>query len=167
MSPIQVEFSFTPESFGKAQMYIMLRFLKTGWIKWILLLGLCLWLGMKYYFGRLNFMYIANMALWIFVFAAVWWIVFRWLSRRNFSKFPNLQHPIRYIFKEEEIQLSTHTTEGILQWETFQQAEESKDFFLLFQNVFAASPIPKSGFENETEQERFRTLLHSRNLLKK
>ena len=166
MEPIQVEFTFTPESFGKAQMYIMLRFLKTGWLKWIALLGIVMWLGLKGYAGRLNFMYLANTALLVFVFAGVWWIVFRWLSRRNFSKFPNLQHPIQYLFKTADVQLNTHTTEGILQWETFQQAEEAKDFFLLYQNAFAASPILKSGFQNEIDLERFRDLLRSKNLLK-
>ncbi len=167
MEPIQVAFTFTPESFGKAQMHIMLRFLKTGWIKWIVLFGVIVWLGTKYYFGRLNGLYIANTLLWVFVFVAIWWVVFRWLSRRNFSKFPNLQYPIQYIFGEENIQLTTHTTEGIMQWETFQQAEEAKDFFLLYQNSFAASPILKSGFENEIELERFRALLFSKNLLRK
>jgi hypothetical protein len=87
------------------------------------------------------------------------------LSRRNFSKFPNLQHPISYVFNQESIHLVTHTTEGILQWETFQQAEEAKDFFLLYQNAFAASPVLKSGFQNETEMERFRSMLRFKHLL--
>ena len=167
MQPVQVEFTFTPETFGKAQIYIMIRFLKTSWIKWILLFGITVWLGMKYYFGRLDGMYLVNTIFWILAVVIVWWVIFRWLSRRNFSKFPNLQYPIRYLFGEENIQIKTHTTEGVLQWETFQQAEESRDFFLLYQNAFVASPILKSGFQNETDQEKFRVLLRTKDLLKR
>ena len=123
------------------------------------------WLGIKYYDGRLNTQYIANTAVWVMGMVAIWWLVFRWLSRRNFSKFPNLQHPIHYTFREADIFLKTETTEGILEWDTFQKAFETKEFFLLNQNEFMASPIIKSGFQNENDLERFRQLLYAKNLL--
>mgnify|MGYP001579187268 CR=1 FL=1 len=166
MQPIQVEFTFTPESFGKAQVYIMFRYLKTGWIKWVLLLGVAVWLGSTFYFGGMSFLEIGKTLIWVPLFLGFWWVIFKWLSRRNFSKFPMLQHPIHYTFSVEKVDLITQSYESVLQWETFQKAEEARDFFLLYQNAFMASPLLKSGFESEIEQNRFRELLHSKNLLK-
>ncbi|MBP6811020.1 MAG: YcxB family protein [Saprospiraceae bacterium] len=166
MEPIQVEFTFTPDSFGKAQVYIMFRYLKTGWIKWVILLGVAVWLGSTFYFGGLSFFEIGKTLIWVPLFLALWWVIFRWLSRRNFSKYPMLQHPIRYTFQEENVTLSTHSSESVLLWDTFQKAEETRDFFLLYQNAFMASPLLKTGFQNEPEMERFRQLLHSKHLLK-
>ena len=167
MQPIQVEFTFTPESFGKAQVYILFSYLKTGWVKWLILLGVSIWLGGTFYFGRLSLLQIGKTLIWVPLFLGLWWVIFRWLSRRNFSKFPMLQHPIRYTFGAENVSLTTQTSESLLQWGTFQKAEEARDFFLLYQNAFMASPLLKSGFQNETEQERFRQLLRSKGLLHK
>jgi len=166
MQPIQVEFTFSPESFGKAQVYILFSYLKTGWVKWVILLGIAVWLGSTFYFGGMGFGEIAKTLIWVPLFLGLWWVIFKWLSRRNFSKFPMLQHPIRYSFSEEKVELITQSAESVLQWETFQKADEARDFFLLYQNAFMASPLLKSGFQNETEQERFREMLRSKHLLK-
>lgn len=166
MNPIQVEFTFTPESFGKAQLYIMVRYLKTGWIKWIVLFSVVLWLGTTFYFGGVSASKIVNTLIWIPFFLGIWWVLFRWLSRRNFSKYPMLQHPIRYTFSEENVGLTTHFSEAVTQWDAIQKAEEARDFFLLFQSAFMATPLLKSGFQNESEQERFRVLLRAKDLLK-
>ncbi|MFN0213632.1 MAG: YcxB family protein [Saprospiraceae bacterium] len=165
MEPIQVEFTFTADSFGKAQVHIMFRYLKTGWLKWILLFIILLWLGSTFYFGGVNWLRILNILTWVPLFLAVWWVMFRWLSRRNFSKFPMLQHPIRYTFTKEKVNVKTQSSEAVLQWENFTKAEEASSFFLLYQNAFMASPLLKSGFQSETDQEKFRELLRSKNLL--
>ena len=166
MEPIKVAFTFTPDSFGKAQLHIMVRYLKTGWVKWALLFGVVAWLGVTFYLGGLNSAEIVGKLIWVPLFLALWWVIFRWLSRRNFSKFPMLAHPIRYTFTEEKVDMVTQSSESVLQWETFQKAEEARDFFLLYQNAFMASPLLKSGFENEIDLERFRALLRSKHLLK-
>jgi Na+/H+-dicarboxylate symporter len=165
MESIEVEFTFTSESFAKAQVHIMFRYLKTGWVKWAILLGVALWLGSTFYFGGLKIPEMAKTLIWIPLFLAMWWVIFRWLSKRNFAKFPTLQHPIRYLFKEENVHLSTSSSDSVIQWDTFQKAEEAKDFLLLYQNAFMASPLLKIGFRNETELERFRLLLQSKGLL--
>ncbi|MDO8367434.1 MAG: YcxB family protein, partial [Saprospiraceae bacterium] len=134
MQPIQVEFTFTADSFGKAQIHIMFRYLKTGWVKWIILIGVALWLGITFYCGGLSLGQVANKLIWIPLFLGLWWVIFRWLSRRNFSKYPMLQHPIRYVFSEENVQLTTNASESVVQWDSFQKAEEARDFFLLYQN---------------------------------
>lgn len=167
MEPIQVTFTFTPESFRKAQLFILLRFLSKGWIKWILIIGGALWLLGTYFLGGQDIFELLNTLIWIPVFVGFWWVIFRWLSRRNFTKLPMLQHPIRYIFEEQQVSLSTQTSQSVLQWETFQKVEEAREFFLLYQNAFLASPLLKSGFQNETELERFRTLLRSKQLWRK
>jgi hypothetical protein len=166
MEPIQVEFTFTPETFSKVQVHIMYRYFKTGWLKWILLLAAIVWVGMKAYSETFNFTDLASTLIWVPLFLGFWWVTFKWLSRRNFAKFPMLQHPIQYKFSEENVTMHTHTAESVLQWDVFQKAEEARDFFLLYQNTFMASPLMKPGFQNETEQERFRQLLRSKHLLK-
>jgi len=166
MEPIKVEFTFTSESFSKAQLYIMVRYLKTGWIKWIVLFIVAVWLGTTFYFGGVGVGKIVNTLIWVPLFLGIWWVIFRWLSRRNFAKYPILQHPIRYTFTEENIGLTTHVTEAVTQWNAIQKAEEARDFFLLYQSSFMATPLLKSGFQNETDQERFRGLLRTKQLLK-
>lgn len=165
MQPIQVEFTFTPDSFSKAQVYIMFQYLKTGRIKWIILLAAILWLASTFYFGEVTFSRIASILIWVPLFLGLWWVIFRWLSRRNFSKFAMLQHPIRYTFSAENIEVKTHSSEALVQWDTFQRAAEARDFFLLYQNPFMANPLLKSGFQSEAEQERFRQLLRAKALL--
>ena len=165
MEPIQVEFTFSPESFGKAQLYIMIRYLKTGWVKWSILLAVVLWLGITFYFGGMSLSQVVNTLIWVPLFLGIWWVLFRWLSRRNFSKYPMLQHSIRYSFSNENVSLTTHLSEAVTQWSAIQKAQEARDFFLLFQSTFMATPLLKSGFQNETELERFRELLRSKGLL--
>jgi len=163
MEPIQVEFTFTPETFGNAQMHIMLRLVKKGWTKWGALLLALGWLVKSVLEDGLPGLLTG--ALPILLFVGIWWLMFRWLSRRNFSKYPNLQYPIRYTFQEAEVELNTQNSSAALPWDAYQNAEEARDFFLLFQNSLLASPILKSGFQNEMDQERFRQLLRSKNLL--
>lgn len=165
MQPIQVAFTFTPESFSKAQVYIMFQYLKSGRIKWIILFGVTLWLISTFYFGEVSMGSIANTLIWVPLFLGLWWVIFRWLSKRNFSKHPILQHPIRYTFSTENIAVQTHSSESLAQWDTFQKATEARDFFLLYQSPFMANPLLKSGFQNEAEQERFRQLLREKGLL--
>ncbi len=164
MAPIQVEFTFSAESFGKAQLYIMIRYLNTGWVKWTILLAVALWLGLTFYFGGLGWNQVVNTLIWIPLFLGIWWVLFRWMSRRNFAKFAMLQHPIRYSFSDENVQLTTQLSEAMTPWNTIQKVEESRDFFLLFQSAFMASPLLKSGFKNESEMERFRQLVRSKGL---
>jgi len=166
MQPIQVEFTFTPESFSKAQVYIMFQYLKTGRIKWIILFGVTLWLISTFYFGEVSLSRVSNILIWVPLFLGLWWVIFRWLSRRNFSKHAILQHPIRYTFSEENVAVLTHSSESLAQWNTFQKATETRDFFLLYQNPFLANPILKSGFQQEADQEHFRQLLRAKGLLK-
>jgi len=165
MEPIIVEFTFTPESFGKAQMHIMLRYLKNSWLKWALIVALAAYLGAQYYFGGRDIVRLINMLIWVPLFLAVWWVVFKWLSRRNFFKHPMLQYPIRYTFTADEVLVKTHVTEGVIQWAGIPKVEESEHFFLLYQSALLASPLLKMGFKDEAEQEKFRALLRSKQLL--
>lgn len=165
MEPIQVEFTFDRNSFGNAQIQVLLRYLRNGWLKWIFLAGLVCWFTVKLYFGRLDAQAVVRLVTPMAIFVLIWGVIFGWLSRRNFSKFPNLQHPIRYEFRESDIHLVTHTTDGIVQWEAYQKAVETKTSFLLYQNAFAANPVLKSGFKNENDLERFREMLRSKKLM--
>jgi hypothetical protein len=166
MQPIHVEFTFTPDTFGKIQAHIMFRYLKNGWLKWMLLVAAMVYVVTEYLYGARDWMRLANTLIWVPFFLGAWWVIFKWLSKRNFSRVTLLQHPIRYIFKEDHISLTTHASESVVNWETFQKAEEARDFFLLYQGPMLASPLLKNGFENENEQERFRQLLRSKQLLK-
>lgn len=166
MEPINVEFTFSADSFGKAQMYIMYLYLKNGMFKWILLLAALAYIGTEFFWGEGNWFRLANSLTWLPLFAGVWYVVFKWLSRRNFTKYPMMQHPIRYVFSAEQIGLVTSVSDSSIQWEAIQKVEEARDFFLIYQSALSVSPLLKSGFQNEAEQERFRTLLREKQLFK-
>ena len=164
MEPIPVEFTFTANIFGKTQRHILWNYFTKGWLKWILLALAIFWtVKLLVFNGVLS--YLMSLAI-AGVFLGLWWLIFSWLSRRNFSKFPALMHPIRYVFSEESVQLNTHTTQSVLQWSTFMSAGEAPEYFLLYQNRVAANPVLKSGFQSATDVERFRVLLRSKGLLK-
>lgn len=166
MSPIPVAFTFTPDSFAKAQTLIMFRYLKNGWLKWLLLLALALYLITVFYDNEQPLLKAANILLWVPLFVGVWWIIFRWLSRRNYEKYPVLQHPIQYTFDESSIAVKTFASESSIQWTVFHKIEETRDFFFLYQSPYVATPLLKTGFQNETDTEMFRQLLRAKNLLR-
>lgn len=166
MEPITVEFTFTPDSFGKAQIYIMFLYLKNSMLKWVLLIAAVVYVATEFFYGDSNWLKLLNMLIWVPFFLGAWWVVFRWLSRRNFHKYTMMQHPIRYTFTDENLQLTTYSAESTVQWNAIQKVEEARDFFLLYQSAQLISPLMKSGFKSEAEQERFRTLLHTKQLFK-
>lgn len=140
------------------------RFFSTGWVKWVYLGVVLLWLAnliLRNDWMNLG-VSVASMAL---VFG-IWWWLFGWISRRTFQRTPALQYAIRYVFSPEEIRLSTQNAEAVLSWDTFQKAEELSEFFLLYQNKVIANPIIKKGFTSQEDMERFRLLLRNKGLLK-
>lgn len=161
MEPIQVEFTYTAEFFNKSQRQILWHYYTKGWLKWVFLLVAVCWI-IKLVID-FNFWYTSLMLVFV---VGLWWLIFNWLSKRNFSKLATLQHPIRYVFREEDVTLNTQTSETVLQWAAFQYASEARDFFLLHQNRMAANPVMKSGFQSESEMERFRALLRRKGLMK-
>lgn len=166
MQAILVEFSFTAQTFSRAQMLILLYFFKSGWAKWVLLLAAALWLASKLWLNNASPIEMLNTLIWVPLFIGIWWLLMRWLTQRQFSKLPALQHPIQYTFGEENVTIKTHTAEAVMQWSSFQKAIEARDFFLLFQNVAIANVVMKSGFQNDADLEQFRQMLRVKNLMK-
>ncbi len=164
MEPIQVEFTFNAAVFGKIQRYILWNFFNKGWLKWIVLAVVLIWI-----LNQIISHSVLDVLIYVFVFGlffGLWWLILSWVTKRNFTKNTVLQHPIRYVFSETDISLDTVTSKSVLQWPAFQQVTEAPEFFLLYQNKMAANPILKSGFHSEAEIARFRVLLQQKGLLK-
>lgn len=140
------------------------RFFSSGWVKWIYLGIILLWLLKLALQGESTYLVISLLSVAIVL--GIWWWLFGWISKRTFDQNAVLKHPISYTFTPEEIRLHTQNADAVLQWNTFQKAEELSEFFLLFQNKATANPVMKAGFTGEPDMERFRNMLKEKQLLK-
>lgn len=163
MEPVQVEFTYTAQTFLRLRRLMLWRFFTTGWVKWVYLALVLLWL-MKLVLQNAWTSFFISLAS-VAIVLAVWWWLFSWMTNRTYHQTAALKHPIRYVFSPQEIHLNTQNAEAVLQWNTFQKAEELPEFFLLYQNKAMANPVMKAGFANQNDMERFRNILIEKKLL--
>jgi YcxB-like protein len=163
MESIQVEFTFTADIFWKAQRYLLWSQVSKGIVKWIFLAAIAALTLSCCLSGDIGAMvtYLVSIAL----FGGLWWVFFRWMSRRNFNKMEALQHPIHYTFSSDNIQVNSKNSQSVLQWGTFKKAAELPELFMLQQNHLVMNPVLKSGFRSEQDMQRFRELLVQKALL--
>lgn len=99
------------------------------------------------------------------LFAVVWYFIFRLILQRTYKAATNLHDPVQYIFEETEIHVENANSQTTHQWDAFQKAVETPEWFLLYQNKSVFNPLPKSAFMSESELQRFRNLLKTKGLL--
>ena len=107
--------------------------------------------------------------LWFYsflLFAAVWYVLFRFILKRAFKAAVNLHDPVHYFFEETEVRVETADLKTNYQWSAFQKAVELPEWFLLYQTKAVFNPIPKSAFKSESEIIQVRNLLVAKGLLK-
>jgi hypothetical protein len=165
MEPVRVEFTFTPEKYTQLHRFLANRVIARR--KWVLYLGALFLVSAtvsSILMGRVQMLLAYILPVLLFI------LFWRWSldnsSKRVYRSQPGLQHPICYTFTEENIRTQTYGGEASLGWQAFQWAEESPEWFLLFQNDRMANPVLKIGFSDPSDVDRLREMLQQKGLLK-
>ena len=163
MEPINVNFTFTEDTYIKVSRHLVAQMLKRQ-LRWgYLLIGiLVLTTATTVITGRWQML--LAMLLPIAIIVPVWrWLMTR-MYKKAFAQQENLQHPISYNFTEEQVASKSFSGESSMNWDAFEKVLELPEFFLLYQTSAIANPVLKSGFENEGEISRFRALVDNKKL---
>lgn len=165
MTPIQVQFTFSERSYTEVSQYLVYQMVRQR--RWLLYgLGAVLIVLALTALLAGRWQLLASFVIPLLLFLPIWRFTMQRLYKKAFAQQTNLQHPIEYVFKQDEIEFNTYTGLARLQWSTFQSAVETKDFFLLYLNPLQANPVLKTGFENAEAMEHFRALLQEKGLLR-
>lgn len=156
MEPVKIEFILDADAYARLMQRI---FMKKALIWGAVILGIV----------ALNAMVNPEQGLvWFFsflLFAAVWYVLFRFILKRAFKAAVNLHDPVHYFFEETGVRVETADQKTNYEWSAFQKAVELPEWFLLYQNKTVFNPIPKSAFKSESEMIQVRNLLAAKGLL--
>ncbi len=165
--PIQVEFEFTPERYRSVTREMLRYSFKQRRLKifGLILVGIAavlLVISGGDFSGSAFGRYLPTLIMMVlFWFALLYFMPRLLLSKQQFPE----PHPMRYLFADTEVKLSTENSESTMQWTGFIKAEETNEWLLLFQNNRIANAVLKSAV-SQSDLERLRTLLRSKGLLK-
>lgn len=87
-------------------------------------------------------------------------------SKRNYASTKSIREPITYSFDASGIHIKGDSFESDLKWSTIHKVQETKRWFLFYQNNVAANIVPKSSFESQEQLNALRELISSQKNLK-
>jgi hypothetical protein len=160
MDEIILEFSLTPDDYGRAVREYMVKN-KTQWI-------ISGWLGVplivlfftSFFNHYINAENLGRYTLGLVIgFFALWFPFMSPAQAKNQAlknKKPSTSQ--KYIFSQDEISITTSEFDGKCKWSIYQSVLESKRFYFLVgaDNIFLL--IPKRAFQNAEQEKFFRDL---------
>ncbi|MCJ8164103.1 YcxB family protein [Pontibacter sp. E15-1] len=87
-------------------------------------------------------------------------------SKRSYATTSSVHEPITYTFSGTGVHLKGSSFESDLTWKAFHKVQETKQWFILFQNSSAANLVPKAAMESEEHLQTLRKLIASHKHLK-
>lgn len=89
-------------------------------------------------------------------------IISNFINRRYARKIPEIDQTICWKVNLEWLHISTEDSESRFAWSSLIKVRERKKGFLLFTQPRLAYWIPKHGFNDESDIERFRSMLKAK-----
>ena len=121
--------------------------------RWNLMLGLMCTMGVLLILMDRMFQ-----GLFVIFFLVPFKLAFVGKIRKLYRKEPMFGEPMSWTFGEDEITLDHPRTSGRQQWSVYKKIVETDNLFLLYPQETIYNIIPKRGFADEAEMERFREL---------
>ncbi|MEW6351561.1 MAG: YcxB family protein [Thermodesulfobacteriota bacterium] len=87
------------------------------------------------------------------------------IPRLRFRRDPKLRDHYTLVFSEQAISFRTAHIESQIAWKLYTHGWDTPDFYVLFYGTHSFSVIPKRAFSSAAQEDAFRLLLKSRNLL--
>jgi hypothetical protein len=94
-------------------------------------------------------------------------VIYSFSLSRAYKQTPLSKGELKYTFSEEDIEYDAPDSSGNLKWSALKKIKETKEFFYLYTTNVTAIIIPKRAFNIESDLNAFRSLVVSKNLLKR
>ena len=162
MEPIRVEYKYTLDEGTRASWEITMSVLRL-WKFFPIIGGVALFANLVVSLKK-GFDYDWRSApifvvLLVFLFSP---LLLRWSARRAVRKLPWLGQVVTYLITDDEVKNSTPDADSRFAWRMIVKVRERPHGFLVFPTPRIAHWLPKHGFRDDGEIERFRELARSK-----